>query len=143
MQLSPQQLSRIVASLKSSDGSSKGSEKRRFSRFAIHAQVSLYTIEQQKVGRSYTAVIRDISFGGLGLLQGSSTDKGHRFIVRLPSGPRIDLYILCTAAFCRPLADGIFGIGAEFVSMVEKQLASDLDRRKEQEAKRIQNSILE
>ncbi len=69
------------------------------------------------VGKSFTAITRDISFVGVGLLQSKPLDEHQQIVVRLPRGVKPPLFMLCVVMHARPLADGLYVIGAEFLSV--------------------------
>jgi hypothetical protein len=90
-----------------------GSEKRRFARFAVVARVE---VMHTASGRMYTALTRDLSLEGIGLLQAGPMQKGEEFSVSLPRGKATHLVAQCKVMHARELADGIWGIGAIFVT---------------------------
>jgi hypothetical protein len=112
LKLSPHQFGKIVDALRVTS-SSAGSDKRRFNRMTVEANLSLSSLVDGKVSRCYNALTRDISVNGLGLLQFSAMARGDSFLACLPLG-KDELLVKCTTTFCRRLAEGIFGIGAEF-----------------------------
>jgi hypothetical protein len=139
-QLVPQQFGEILASLRAA-GSSASSEKRKFTRMEVHAHIEVARLYDCKVARLYTALTKDLSSGGMGLMQYAPLNSGEQFIVRLPLA-KSTLDLVAVATFSKPLAEGIFGIGAEFVGPCGKELIAELARAADVEINRIKDSIL-
>jgi hypothetical protein len=114
LKLSSQQYAGVVASLQSA-AAAGGSDKRQFSRFEIQAPVRLAILANDKVARCLIALSRDVSQTGIGLLQAAKFAPKETFLISLPCGKQ-QLVILCTTTFCRPLAEGIYCVGAQFES---------------------------
>jgi hypothetical protein len=110
--LSSQQYAGVVASLRSSSASG-GNDKRRFTRMDVQAPVPLGLIANNKITRCFTALSRDISMTGIGLCQGVRLSSDETFLLALPL-PRQQIVVICRATFCRPLAEGIYCVGAAF-----------------------------
>jgi len=120
LKLSPHQFGKIVDALRVTS-SSGGSDKRRFNRMTVEANLSLASLADGKVSRCYNALTRDISVNGVGLLQFTAMSRGDVFLACLPLGKE-ELLVKCTTTFCRRLAEGIFGIGAEFAMTADPML---------------------
>jgi|SRR5258706_1349013 hypothetical protein len=138
MQISAQHFAEVVESFKAIEASSNASDKRRFSRFTVVAKVQVLA---HGSGRTYAALTRDVSLEGLGLMQSVSMKQGEQFSValsRLKGGP---LIALCTVMHARELAEGIWGIGAHYISVT----AQDPNAKKTDpnEAKRIADKMLD
>ncbi len=138
MQISAQHYAEVVESFKAIEASSNASDKRRFSRFAVVAKVQVLAHGN---GRTYAALTRDVSLEGLGLMQSVSMKQGEQFSValsRVKGGP---LIALCTVMHARELAEGIWGIGAHYISVT----AQDPNAKKTDpnEAKRIADKMLD
>ena len=73
MQLAAQHLAEIVETVKKMEAADAGSEKRRFARFAVVARIE---VMQGASKRVYTALTRDLSLEGVGLLQATPMTKG-------------------------------------------------------------------
>ena len=73
------------------------------------------TIAAGAAVKSYTALARDISLGGIGLVQSVAAEQWSRLLVRLPRSGKPPMMMVCMVAHCSKLADGLYGIGAEFV----------------------------
>jgi hypothetical protein len=137
MQLPPQHLAEIVAALRSQERGKSGSEKRRFARVAVVAGVKVLDAAS---AREFTALTRDISPGGLGLMQTVRIEKTGQFTVLLPRGRAKPLVVRCRVTHAYEAADGVWGVGAQFLSLVAAKPAPANEL--EAEALRIQRQIL-
>jgi hypothetical protein len=113
MQLAAQHLAEIVETVKKLEAANNGSDKRRFPRFNVIARVEVMHTASKRV---YTALTRDLSLEGVGLLQSTPLNKGDEFSISLPRGKGQFVVARCTVAHAKELADGIWGIGAIFVT---------------------------
>jgi hypothetical protein len=112
--LSTQQYAAVLESLQNA-ASSKGSDKRKFTRMDVQAPIRLAEMADLKVKRCYIALSRDISMAGIGLCQAVQVKPKDLFLASLPSLKQ-DVLLVCMVTFCRPLADGIYWVGAQFES---------------------------
>jgi len=142
MQLTAQQFGEVLESLRGGSRAGGGSEKRRFVRTEVQARVVVATLLAGTPGRCYSALTRDLSFGGIGLIQALAADLSDRLLVRLPCGSKPPLMIVCVVVHYKTLADGIFGVGAEFVAEAGPDMVGQLDQVDDREMRRIRNSIL-
>ena len=93
-----------------------GSEKRGGARMAVEHEVLVSTVAPDgTAGESFTALTRDVSYAGVGLLQRHRVPRNSLLIVRLPRKDLEPLVMLCKAIHVREMAEGIYAIGAEFV----------------------------
>jgi hypothetical protein len=144
MQLSSHQLSSVVAGLRTLARLGASSEKRVYSRFNIAAPVELFaTIEFSSMfaGR-FTAITRDLSHGGIGLLQSLNMAAGAEFVIRLPLDPKGVLLMLCRVQHSGPAAHGIYVAGCEFVREVDLAFLQQLVAH-HHEARRIRDVLLQ
>ncbi|MGA2582711.1 MAG: PilZ domain-containing protein [Tepidisphaeraceae bacterium] len=123
LKLSPQQYAGVVESLQSA-AASGGSDKRQFSRMDVQAQIKVGIMLDNRVVRCFSALTRDVSATGIGLCQGSKFVPQEHFVASLPCAKR-PIAIICSATFCRPLADGIYWLGAQFIAEADQILASE------------------
>ena len=118
LKLTPQHLAEVVNALQTSAELGRAAEKRRAARMEVQGSVVVSPLTKDgAVGQSFTAITRDISFVGVGLLLSKPLEEGHKLVVRLPRGTRPALLMLCVVMHCRPLADGLFVVGVEFISV--------------------------
>jgi hypothetical protein len=143
LKLTPQHLAEVVNALQSSAASGKGSEKRRAARMEVQGNVVIAPLSKDgTVGKSFTAITRDISFVGVGLLQSKPLEQGQRVVVRLPRGTKSALFMLCNVMHVRPLADGLYVIGIEFVSVAGVKEDALLSTAADTEMQRVRQVIL-
>ena len=148
MQLAAQDYAEVVAALKALNDT-KGHERRTSARMEVQAQVKLYPFVNGQVGQPFTAMTRDVSFRGIGLLQSKPSPSGTQFVVVLPKQIGKPLPMLCVVMYSRPLADGLYNIGAAFTQQFDfdrppppaptRAAGGDPDA----ELKRIRQSILD
>jgi hypothetical protein len=125
LKLSPQQFGAILDSLRTSQ-STGGSDKRRFNRMEIEAKLVLINIADGHLTKAFIGLTRDISINGIGLLLHAPQPRGQTFLACLPHNHGKDeLLVVCRSTFSRGLAEGIYGIGAEFSSLADGQLAAE------------------
>ncbi len=117
LKLSAQQYAGMVASLQSA-AAAGGSDKRQFSRIEVQAPVRLAIMTDNKLTRCFIALSRDVSLSGIGLYQNAKLGPKENFVISLPCEKQ-QMVIVCQATFCRPLADGIFCLGAAFASLAD------------------------
>ncbi len=144
MQLTIQQFSQVVEALKLPSYAAKATEKRRFNRIAVQAKIQAYELRGEDLGRCFSAMTRDISYGGMGLIQGHGLSRQDRLIVVLPSGGE-PLRIASNVTFSEEKAEGLFGVGIEFSDLIapeafERMLDREAERKRERQ--RIASSIL-
>jgi hypothetical protein len=143
LKLTPQHLAEVVNALQTSPGNGKGSEKRRAARMEVQGNVVVAPIGKDgKVGKSFTAITRDISFVGVGLLQSRPLEQGQQIVLRLPRGLKPALFMLCNVMHVRPLADGLYVIGIEFISVAPIKEEELLGQSGDTELQRVRQLIL-
>ncbi len=137
MQISAQHFAEVVESFKAIEATSNVSDKRRFSRFVVIAKVQVLA---HGTGRTYAALTRDVSLEGLGVMQSIPMKRGEQFSVALSRLKQAPIFALCTVMHARELAEGIWGIGAHYVSATPQDPAAKT--ADPNEAKRIADKML-
>jgi hypothetical protein len=117
MQLSAQDYAEIVATLQAAEAD--GSDKRRFTRMQVRGRIVVTPITDGHAGTSYTALTRDISFQGAGIMQTIPVQLGQNVLLYLPRRGRPILCVLSKVVHVRPLADGLVAVGCEFLAPAE------------------------
>lgn len=138
MQISAQHLAEIVDAARKSE--SVAADKRRYVRHAVVTRVEVLSHE---TGVTYAALTRDISVEGFGLLQSLPMERGEQFSVSLPRVKAKLLLAQCTVLHMREVAEGIFGIGAAFVSTTQLSPQAKADLSSKIEAQRISAKMLD
>jgi PilZ domain len=126
--LRAQQFAEILEALRVA-GASDGSERRQHTRMEVQARVKLAVLQGDAIGTCFTGLTRDVSASGVGIIQSTPAANGARFILAAP-GAKSELHIICISRFCRALAEGVFGIGAEFDALAT---AADIEAFKKSE----------
>ncbi len=116
MRLNPQDMADIYASLASLQPQNRGAEYRRASRLNVHARIALWPLEGASTGPRRTGLTRDLSLTGVGLLLSFPLTPEQRFILMLPRQAGTPKLLLCCAKYVHQPAEGLFFIGAEFVT---------------------------
>jgi len=143
MQITSQRLSDIVAAIRAESGEdAKLINKRRHSRLEVEAKVEIAAVSKEIVPRRYSALTRDIAYGGIGLFQSVPASSGQQIVVRLPLGKGQIILVRSRIAHCRVLAYSLFGVGVEFEDEVGLDFLEQLALASEEELKRIRQSIL-
>jgi hypothetical protein len=140
LKLTPYQFGTIFEALRVA-GTSRGSEKRQATRMDVQTKLSLASLADGKINRCYSALSRDISASGIGFFQYAPLTNGERFLICFPFGKE-ELIIVCSSMFCRPLAEGLFGVGAQFEAIAEAAIIEQLKAARSGAVDRIRQSIL-
>jgi hypothetical protein len=140
LKLSSQQFATIFESLRSASASI-GSEQRVTTRMEVQTAVKLATLEQGKIARCFSGLTRDVSTCGVGLFQYAPAESGSQFLIGFPYN-KSELILSCSVRFCKPMAEGLFGIGAQFESLASKELVEALKLARQGAIDRIKSSIL-
>ena len=120
---------------------SGGSEKRQATRMEIQARVWVANMVDGHVTQSFTALSRDVSIAGVGLMQRSPSRIGDHFLAGLPFD-KGELVLRCQTMYCQSLAEGVFGIGARFEGIADPTLIAQIRKVNDTAAARIQQAIL-
>lgn len=142
MKLSLRDFADIVRGLKESAAESQGrNEKRRASRVVLGARVQLYVIDGAKLGRGFSALTRDVSLTGMGLLQSIALPAKQEIAISLPRSAT-PLYLAAVVRHCRMLADGLLATGVEFTGLLDPALEARWQQLHSGEHARIRQAIL-
>src|SRR5882724_1412085 len=129
MQLSSRMFAELVTS--ATGGGARSVEQRRAPRVALHAKVELTLIDLagRASGPTYSAVTRDVSLFGVGLLQSARMERGQKFLLILPrkpnrsadSAPASPVRVRCTVVRCEQMTTSMFNVGAEFEEFLDDE----------------------
>jgi hypothetical protein len=108
----------------------------------VTARVTLHLVDNNRVVRSFSAITRDISITGMGLLQSVALSMNQNVVLALPRPHSPPLFVVSTVVACRPLADGLVTVGLEFAEMASKETVDILMDDGSREKARIQESVL-
>jgi len=137
MQIAAQHLGEIVEAIRKLESGNSGKDKRKTARQPVQTKVEVLSLTS---GRTFGALTRDLSIEGIGLLQSVAMTKGERFSVCLPRGKHGPIVAECTVMHIRELADGLWGIGATFLSVTT--VNPDANAPDPEEAQRIAAKML-
>jgi len=140
MELTPKQLSLIITSLRTL-GESGAQEKRRFTRVSVQAAIAAAELGGDALVRRWTALTRDVSAGGIGVLQSTWLQGNVMLLLALPFGDEM-FHVIGQVVFCRPLADRVYTIGARFIRTAEQGVTDEFNHWGEAQERRIQRAIL-
>jgi len=131
----------VISPIKGPGQAAANAEKRGAARMTVNAKLNVYLLDNNRVAKAFSVLTRDISLTGVGLLQGVALSAKQNVILALPreKGP---LFVICTVMHCRPLADGVYGLGCEFVGQAPSSVAEKLLLDESNEHDRIRKSVL-
>jgi c-di-GMP-binding flagellar brake protein YcgR len=142
MQLPLRDFADVIAALKGPGGEKSGAgEKRRAARMTVTAKFNIHIVVNGVLGKSFSALTRDISLTGMGVLQAIALQQNQSIVVALPRSAE-PLYVVSTVMHCRPLADGLLAVGLEFAEMASKETVTMLQTEGSRQAARIADSVL-
>ncbi len=119
-----------------------GSDKRRLSRMEIQTKVQVGVLINGQLRAKFTGLSRDISQGGIGLFISVPVEQGQQIVVELPAGQNKHVLVICTCMFGRVIANGIFGVGAEFTLEANADLIKAWDTFENQQQQRIASAMM-
>lgn len=141
MNLTAQSFAEIVASMKGSFNAA-GMEKRRASRIEVQSKVHISIFADGKIVRSLTALSRDLSFTGIGMMSAIPLERGDVFIIQLPRQGKPPIFMVTKVMFSRAIADSLFTIGGEFERELPNSEAEALFKVDQDQQKRIREAML-
>ena len=115
MNLSADQIAELVQGMSNAWGDKKPSDQRRAPR--VHYRGRITIVPHSAGVREGAIEVEVIDFSQRGLCVSSATalPNGKQFTAHFPSKAAGAVIVLCNVIHCRPLRNGIFNIGAEFV----------------------------
>lgn len=131
----------VIAALKGPEGKSSGSEKRNAARMHVTAKVNVHLMDDEQMGRSFSALTRDVSLTGCGLIQAVALSSAQKVIVELPR-EHAPLFVISLAMHCRPLADGLLAVGFEFFELLDAEASKKMIKGQDAQFAHIRESIL-
>ncbi len=142
MQLTNQDFAEVIEAMRGSGQPSEGFERRQTTRVSVQTAVFAAPVVNGRPGNVRTMLTRDLSLMGVGLMQATPVGENEAFIVKLPKLSKRPVFVLVKPVQCRLLAESIYAIGAQFVSIVNLQPA-DAERFERPDAvSRLRASVL-
>lgn len=118
IQLTNQDFAEVLEALRDSGQMSDANERRAATRVTVQTAIFAAPLVGGRPGEVRTMLTRDLSLMGVGLLHGRPVQENELYIVKLPKLTKKPVFMLTKPVQCRLLADGIYAIGAQFVSVV-------------------------
>jgi hypothetical protein len=139
MKLSMNDFSSVVTALKLPEDKAADGEIRSSTRINVWSRIDAWFADGK---RAYTAMMRDISLDGAGLLQSVMMNEGQSVLLMLPR-PKTPLAIYSHVVHCRTLADGVMVVGMQYDKLAGDEITQQLSQARVKEQARIQKSILQ
>ncbi|CAN5447018.1 hypothetical protein BH09PLA1_BH09PLA1_15480 [soil metagenome] len=109
----------------------------------VNAKLIVGVLKDGAIASSFSVLTRDISLAGIGLLQSIAIQEGQEFVLGLPrKAGKAPLFLVSVVMHSRPLADGVYGLGCEFVRAAPPALGEKIMNDESSEHARIRNSVL-
>ena len=144
LKLSVQEYAQIIEALRGGSSPVSAAEQRQAARMTVHATLQVALLRNGEcLQRQFTALTRDISLTGLGLFQSIATNRGDEFVIALPHRGRMPLFVVCRVMHFRPLAEGVYGVGAEYARLASEQVSTQLSNSMQNQTDRIRDCILQ
>ena len=121
MQLNNQDFAEVLEALRGSGATSEGYERRQSTRVSVQTAVYVAPLVGGRPGPVKSLLTRDLSLMGMGLLQATPIGENEVFIAKLPKLTKKPVFVLVKPVQCRLLAESIYAVGAQFVSVVNLQ----------------------
>lgn len=135
MHLSSQHFAEVVEALRHGRVGG-GHERRQITRLEVQTRLQIARYRDGVCAEELNVLSRDISIGGIGLLQSVGMENGEQVVVCLPRLERPPLFVLSVVTYCRQMADGLFGLGIQF------QRLMSLDPDQTRKIDQVRQSIL-
>jgi hypothetical protein len=144
LRLSSPEFGRLVESFQTFDqaASSDSSDKRQATRMAIQTPFTIAGVRGNIIGNSYSVLSRDLSICGIGFFQTAPAVLGENFLACFPYGKE-SLVVRCRVMFCKTLAQGLFGVGAQFEDRADTATVAQMENAIDPAERRIQSAILD
>jgi hypothetical protein len=150
MQLPLREFSEVISRLRAGDVNPKAnSEQRKTTRMIIAARIDVFLINPAtKSVRTFSALTRDISLDGAGLMQSIALPEGVEILLALPRGAAIaasgpPLFVCGRVTHCRTLADGILAIGVQFTRVAPEELVELITSGHNSQVARLRQAVLD
>jgi len=119
VQLSSEQLERILSTLRSDGASSAAKEKRQGPRVGLRCAVTVIEHGTGAECSRASSLIRNVSGEGIGLQHSHAMKVGQRFLVQFPYENGEYESFLCTVRRCQTAGPDAFHIGASFIRVCD------------------------
>jgi hypothetical protein len=117
LKLATTHLEQVVTALKAAArAAEEGGDRRRHARVQLVGRVNV----RETPGRQYTALLHDISYDGVRILQAHAPVPNAQLVFSVPRGKRPPLELLCTVTRVVETASGLYTVGCSYERVVEK-----------------------
>src|SRR5262245_13520724 len=110
MKLAVREFADVVEALKVASEALRTTENRKAARMLFSAKIDLHLLSDGRPARTYSALTRDISYTGVGLLQSVALPPDQEVVIALPRAGD-PLFVHAVAKHCRILAEGLLSAG--------------------------------
>lgn len=124
MHLSTQHFAEVVDALRMGAVTTAAHERRQVTRIEVQCPLQIAQYANGGSADERDVLTRDISIGGIGLMQSIPMEASEQIVVRLPRREKPPMFVLAQVAYCHRLAEGIYGIGARFGRLLNADTTS-------------------
>ena len=142
MKLTIQDFAEVVGALRGPCTDGGAQEKRRAVRMVVTAKLEATVLRGDELSRKFSTLTRDVSLTGVGLFQSVALQQNQEIVLNLPRASGKPLFVCAIVMHCRPLADGVFGVGCEFTRQAPVDMQKMLLRNDNEQERRIRESVL-
>jgi hypothetical protein len=125
VELSSEQLERILSTLRSDGACSASKEKRHGPRVGLRCAVTVIEPGTGAECSRATSLIRNVSREGIGLQHSHAMKAGQRFLVQFPYENGEYESFLCTVRRCQAAGPDAFHVGASFIRVCDVSPKND------------------
>jgi hypothetical protein len=145
MRLAVQDFALVIEALRGpGHAGAGGAEQRKAVRMTVSTKLKVHLPrEDNRTFKSYSVLSRDVSLTGVGLMQSVGLPKGTKFVLTLPRANRPALHVVCKVMHTQMLADGLFGIGAEYEEMASDDTVKLIDVDDQEQTRRVREAMLQ
>ena len=122
--LSTQYFAEVVDALRFGAMTTAAHERRQVTRIEVQCPIQIAQYVNGGSTDERDVITRDISIGGIGLMQSIPMEPGKQIVVRLPRREKPPLFVLSQVAYAHRLAEGIYGVGARFKRLLNVDISS-------------------
>ena len=139
MRLTAEQFAHLASTFGATAVESGPRERRRAARIQLDAKLRIRTDDTPG---THEVTACDYSALGISILRSCAMNVGDQFVTYLPIKHGGQTALLCTVASCKPDADALFRIGAEFICVVQPG-DSPSDRASSEQARKLSKSLFD
>ena len=115
MHLPSQLFAEVVEALRDEAAGTSGQERRTATRMEVQTPIHVAHYRNGLPDDDITVLTRDVSIGGVGLLQAYALQAEELMVVRLPRLAKPPIVMLGRATYCRRLGDDLYSVGVAFI----------------------------